>query len=164
MRPLSGMPLQYRVSEKFAPGPPLKLVEICLLTIAICVLLIGVDDLFIALVHLMNHRPFPFPGTVELDRVDEQRIAILVPLWQEHRVIGRMLETNLSVLRYSNYHVFAGVYPNDPLTGRAVAEVAGHYRNLHLAPVPNNGPTSKGDCLNAAYRAMELEEMRFGGR
>jgi bacteriophage N4 adsorption protein B len=140
-------------------------VEICLLALAIWILISGLDDLFIAAVHLWTcTRQFPERSGDEPDPAEEAPLAILVPLWHEHRVIGRMLEHNLSVLRYSNYQVFVGVYPNDPLTERAVSEIAAEYPNVHLARVPNAGPTSKGDCLNAAYRAMELHEMRHGWR
>jgi adsorption protein B len=70
-----------------------------------------------------------------------------------------MLEHNLSVLRYANYDVFVGVYPNDELTVRAVRDTAGRYSRVHLAMVPHDGPTSKGDCLNAIYiRLSEFEE------
>jgi len=76
-----------------------------------------------------------------------------------------MLEHNLSVLRYSNYDVFVGVYPNDELTMRAVRDAAERHPRVHLAVVPHDGPTSKGDCLNWIYRrVVEYEaqlEVRF---
>src|SRR5262249_19587356 len=105
-----------------------------------------------------------WPSPDALERARERRIAILVPLWHEHRVIGRMLEHNLSVLNYSNCEVFAGVYPNDPLTLRAVSDAAARYPNVHIARVPHDGPTTKADCLNALYRCMEHHEMRTGAR
>ena len=43
-----------------------------------------------------------------------------MPLWQEHEVIGRMLEHNLAAIRYPDYHIFAGCYPNDVATQEAV--------------------------------------------
>jgi adsorption protein B len=78
-----------------------------------------------------------------------------VPLWREHTVIGRMLEHNLSVLRYSNYDVFVGVYPNDELTVRAVRDAAARDPHVHPALLPHGGPTSKGDCLNWIYTRMQ---------
>jgi adsorption protein B len=72
-----------------------------------------------------------------------------------------MIEHNLAVLRYSNYDVFAGVYPNDELTMRAVTELAARYPRVHLAILPHDGPTSKGDCLNWIYRRLaEFERER----
>jgi len=90
------------------------------------------------------------------------RLPFLVPLWHEHGVIGQMLERNLSVLGYKNYEVFVGVYPNDGLTERAVADVAARYRNIHIARVGHDGPTSKGDCLNWIYWRMQSYESRHG--
>ena len=95
---------------------------------------------------------------MQLEHATELRIAIFVPLWHEHRVIGQMLERNLASIQYANYDFFVGVYPNDPLTIRAVSEAAAHDPRIHLAEVPHNGPTSKGDCLNWIYRRMKAFE------
>src|SRR5262249_38834790 len=89
-----------------------------------------------------------------------RRIAIFVGLWREHRVIGHMLEHNLSLIHYSNYDVFVGVYPNDELTERAVADAARRDPRIQLAVCPHDGPTSKGDCLNWIYRGMAAYEKR----
>lgn len=94
----------------------------------------------------------------------EQRIAVLVPLWREQAVIGRMLDRNLSAIRYRNYHVFAGAYPNDPETMQAVREAEAKFPNVHLAIVPHDGPTSKGDCLNWIVQAMRAYEEACGER
>jgi adsorption protein B len=124
-------------------------------------LLSGLDDLFVAVVYLATRRKqFPWPADTDLERAPERRIAIFVPLWREHRVIGQMLEHNLSVIRYSDYDIFVGVYPNDDLTERAVAEAAQRHPRVHLAVCPHDGPTSKGDCLNWIFRRMEAYERR----
>ena len=137
----------------------------CLIPVAFWILLSGLDDLFIALVYFARRKEqFPWPTDSQLENVSERRIAIFVPLWREHRVIGQMLEHNLSVIRYSNYEFFVGVYPNDPLTARAVADAAQRHPRVHLAVCGKNGPTSKGDCLNWIYRTMESFERRQGVR
>ena len=132
-----------------------------LVPLAIWILLSGLDDLFVTAVYLRRRRkPFPWPADSDLEGTPERRIAVLVPLWREHAVIGRMLEHNLSVLRYAGYDVFVGVYPNDELTARAVADAAARDPRVHLTTNPNAGPTSKGDCLNSIYRHMEEFEAR----
>jgi adsorption protein B len=137
----------------------------CLVPLAVWILLSGLDDLFIDLVFFLTGRKqFPWPAESELDQAPQRRIAILVPLWREYRVIGRMLEHNLSVIRYDNYDIFVGVYPNDELTARAVAATESRHPRVHLAPVPHDGPTSKGDCLNSIYRGMADYEARHGVR
>ena len=138
----------------------------CLAPLAVWILLSGLDDLFIALVRLVtSRRPFPWPETSALDAAAERPIAIFVPLWHEHSVIGQMLDRNLSAIHYGNYHVFAGVYPNDGLTVRAVESAARRHPRVHVACCPHGGPTSKGDCLNwIRHRMLEYEAaegMRF---
>jgi adsorption protein B len=129
---------------------------VCLVGLAVWILLSSLDDLFIAVVALLpaGGRGFRWPTDAESTRIPESRIAILVPLWEEHRVIGRMLECNLAAIQYSNYDFFAGAYRNDALTVAAVTEAARRNSRVHLALVPHDGPTSKGDCLNAIYDSL----------
>lgn len=127
------------------------------------ILLSGLDDLFISLVYFFGaRRRFPWPDAEELRSAPERRIAIFVPLWHEHEVIGEMLEHNLSEIRYSNYDIFVGVYPNDLPTVRAVTEESRRHGRVHMARCPHNGPTSKGDCLNWIYRRMKDFEAEHG--
>jgi len=136
-----------------------------LVPLAAWVLLSGLDDLFINLAYLCRGRKqFDWPDESELDRSPERRIAILVPLWHEDGVIERMLERNLATIRYRNYDIFAGVYPNDKPTVRAVQRVARRNSRVHLSMCPHGGPTSKGDCLNHAYRCMKNHETSRGIR
>ncbi len=139
--------------------------SVCLVPLALWILLSGLDDLWISLVSLVLRRErLPRPADSDLEQTPERRIAVFVPLWHEHGVIGRMLERNLSVIQYENYEVFAGVYPNDPQTCDAVSEAAGRHRRVHKVVCPHGGPTSKGDCLNWIYRGMEEYERRHGLR
>src|SRR5215203_5276971 len=113
----------------------------CLAPLACWMLLSGMDDLFVAVVYLATRRKrFPWPADRDLESAPERRIAIFVPLWREHRVIGPMLAHNLSVIQYSNFDIFVGVYPNDELTERAVAEAAQRDPRVHLAVCPHPGP------------------------
>ncbi len=144
----------------------------CLAPLALALLVSGLDDLIIDVAWLAawldrKLRPaapmFP-PGPRQLDSAPIQRIAILVPLWKEHEVIGRMLEHNLAAIRYTDYHFFAGAYPNDHPTQEAVRSVAGRFPNVHLALCPHDGPTSKADCLNWIYQHLTLYEEQNGTR
>lgn len=136
-----------------------------LFPLAAWILLSGLDDLFILLVHLATcKRLFPWPRDAQLESAPERRIAMLVPLWREHGVIGPMLDRNLSAIAYRNYDVFVGVYPNDRLTQRAVAEASGRHARVHMAMCPRDGPTSKGDCLNSIFASMLDYERRHGVR
>jgi adsorption protein B len=106
---------------------------------------------------------FP-PGRRQLDSAPRLSIAILVPLWHEHAVIARMLRHNLATIRYTEYHIFAGAYPNDDRTQDAVREVADRCNNVHLVLSPHDGPTSKADCLNCIYRHLGLHEEQTGNK
>lgn len=137
----------------------------CLAPLALWILLSGLDDLFIALVRLAGVRkPFFWPPEAALDRATERPIAIFVPLWHEHPVIGQMLDRNIPAIRYRNFHVFAGVYPNDALTVRAVESASRRHPQVHVALSSHPGPTSKGDCLNSIYRRMLEYEAAHGVR
>ncbi len=138
-------------------------VAACLLPLAIVAVLSGIDDLIldmsVAWGRLRRRRPEAGPGLCP-----EKRMAVFVPLWQEHDVITRMLRHNLSAIRYSNYDVFVGCYPNDSLTLEAVREIEALTPNIHLTIVPHDGPTSKADCLNWIYQAMLAHEEACGSR
>jgi adsorption protein B len=149
-----------------------SLVLAILTPLASAILIFGLDDLIVDLAFAFTwvksaFRPaasmFP-PGPRQLENAPRQRIAILVPLWQEHQVIGRMLEHNLAAIRYPDYHFFAGCYPNDIETQEAVRLVAERFLQVHLALCPHPGPTSKADCLNWIYQHLLLEEERSGRR
>lgn len=135
----------------------------CLVPLGIWLLLSGLDDLFLDLVYLCDRlraRGFRPPSRQELTDTAPWRVAIFIPLWQEHRVIGQMLTRNLAGLRYQNYEVFAGCYPNDQATIMAVQEVATRFPAVHLALCPHDGPTSKADCLNWIYQEMRRYEQQ----
>src|ERR1041384_5374691 len=92
--------------------------------LAAALLIFGLDDLVVDLVWAwawlkVRFRPaaslFP-PGPRQLESARQASIAIFVPLWKEHEVIARMLEHNLASIRYTDYHIFAGCYPNDEAT------------------------------------------------
>ncbi len=137
----------------------------CLIALALWILLSGLDDLFIILVHMrLARRPFAWPSQDELAAEPERRIAVLVPLWHEDGVIEQMLERNLAVIRYRSYHIFTGVYPNDKPTLKAVRRVARRHPRVHPAICARKGPTSKGDCLNNAWRHMCAFEDAHGFR
>lgn len=120
--------------------------------LALYILASGLDDLVLDMFWLagIGRRRTVVPPAPER----EKRIAILVPLWREAGVIGRMLEHNVSAIRYSNYEILAGVYTNDDETRRAVVEATARFPHVSLAEVPHEGPTSKADCLNWIYQRL----------
>ncbi len=134
-----------------------RIVAACLPWLAAWILLSGVDDLFLDVVCFSAwlRRLWCPPSFSPLrESKAEKRTAILVPLWHEDGVIGKMLDHNVGAIQYRNYALFAGAYPNDGPTVAAVRRAAARLPRVHLALCPHDGPTSKADCLNWIYRRM----------
>lgn len=137
-------------------------VAVCLIPLATWIAVSGLDDLFVLAVYLRSLRSSPPPSAPAVGA--EKPIAVFVPCWQEHSVIGDMLEHNISTIRYSNYVFFIGVYPNDEPTIDAVRHVESRHTRVRVALCPHDGPTSKADCLNWIYQRMLLYEEEKGAR
>lgn len=91
-------------------------------------------------------------------------LAVLVPTWQEQKVIGTMLARCLEAWGHGgqNFCIYVGCYPNDP-EGMAVVEaLARKYPNIRMIICTNDGPTTKGDCLNQLWHALLMDEVAQG--
>ncbi len=140
--------------------------------LAFWVLLNGVDDLVVDFAALWSavRRRFSAdprerePTEEDLDAVPPRRMAIFVALWKEHRVIQKMIENNVTRLRYPHVEFFIGAYPNDRPTIAAIEEAIRRYPNVHLSVSPHDGPTSKADNLNWIFQRMLLYEEEHGVR
>ncbi len=125
------------------------------------ILLNALDDLVIDLlapVALLRARLAGLPPAPAVPG----RYAILVPAWDESRVIGEMLRAALARLQHPDFRIFVGVYPNDPATAAVVAEVAAADGRVSLVTTSRPGPTTKADCLNHLWRAARAEEEASG--
>ena len=137
-----------------------RLVVLCLVSLAVWILVSSLDDLFIALAAI-----FPggsrchWPTDAEAARIPERRIAILLPLWKEQRVIGRMLERNLAAIQYTNYDFFAGVYLNDAPTVTAVAEAACRSPRAACAGSTRASPPARPRAAAAARKSADRKSV-----
>jgi bacteriophage N4 adsorption protein B len=146
--------------------------KVILYGVAVIFFISGIDDLFIDLYYgiraLYRHffilRKYSPLTEEQLLQHIEKPIAILVPAWDESKVIRRMLENNLRTLNYSNYQIFVGTYPNDPDTQTEVEIVREQYENLHRIVCPKDGPTNKADCLNWIYQGIRIFEEEHNQR
>lgn len=131
----------------------------------------GLDDLLVDLIfgcrflalRVFNRRNFR-PTTLWQEDTGDTRIAVFVAAWDESAVIERMLRATLSRFEYANYTLYVGCYPNDPATILAVQGVMLADPRVRLVIGPAPGPTTKADCLNAIWRAMQDDEARDGQR
>ncbi len=130
-----------------------------LLPIAAWIFVSGVDDLIVLLAFLRHYAVAPpSPPWRQVIQAPARRIAVFVPCWREAAVIGDMVTHNRSAIRYRNYDVFIGAYPNDEATVAAGRELESRFDNVHLSRCPHDGPTSKADCLNWIFQRMLLFE------
>lgn len=89
-------------------------------------------------------------------------MAVLVPAWQEHNVIADMIRHALAVWPQPGLRLYVGCYCNDPETRLAAERGAGGDARVRLIVHERPGPTTKADCLNRLYRALEEDE-ELGG-
>lgn len=87
---------------------------------------------------------------------DAGPLAVFVPAWREAGVIGPMLRTALGRWGDAGYCIYVGCYPNDPDTLAEVTALAD--ARIRLVINPRSGGTTKGDNLNAIWRAMQADE------
>jgi hypothetical protein len=82
--------------------------------------------------------------------------------WNESAVIGRTLSYAVRNLKYTNYRIFVGVYPNDPDTLRVVKEISRKDNRVIACINPQKGPTTKADNLNSIYAGICEYEKVYG--
>lgn len=88
--------------------------------------------------------------------------AIFIAAWRESAVIGATVRHMLSVWPQEDLRIYVGTYRNDPLTAEAVIAAADDDPRLRLVVHGRDGPSTKADCLNRLYRALEVDERRAG--
>lgn len=125
----------------------------------------GIDDLLVDFFYLVR-RVTGSGRRRTLDRLPARskpgHFAIFVPAWDEVAVIGPMLESALARLDYVDFRIYVGTYPNDPATIDAVRTVAERDGRVRLVVGPRPGPTTKGDNLNALWRALLADDQASG--
>ncbi|HEX4847998.1 MAG TPA: glycosyl transferase family protein [Novosphingobium sp.] len=90
------------------------------------------------------------------------RAAVLIPAFQEAPVIGTTLAHLLAAWPQRDLTVYVGCYRNDPATLDAASRAAGSDPRVRIVVHSAAGPTTKADCLNRLYRALEVDEARSG--
>lgn len=99
-------------------------------------------------------------------------VAVFIPAWREADVIGDTIAHALGAWPHDGLRLYVGCYRNDPATIAAAMQVArdqsrrGSHR-LRIVVHGQDGPTTKADCLNRLFGAMQADEermaMRFSG-
>jgi hypothetical protein len=124
----------------------------------------GLDDLYIDLMYwvLKRRHKAKLPDFSEMYDKPEKPIAITFGAWNESGVIGRTLSFTVKNLKYKNYRIFVGVYPNDQKTIDVVSKISAQDNRIKMVINPQDGPTTKADNLNVLYAAITDFEKQFG--
>ena len=88
--------------------------------------------------------------------------AVFIPAWREAQVIGATVRHALAVWRQPELRIYVGCYANDAATLEAASRAAAGDPRLRIVVHDRPGPTTKADCLNRLYRALERDEALDG--
>src|SRR4030095_5643678 len=141
--------------------------EVFTILLWICSVLLvisGVDDVLVDLMYWINRWKYK-RSLPELDDVlaaNENSIALIICAWREYKVIGRTLTYALSKLRYTNYTIFVGIYPNDTKTLEVVKRIEQKNNKVVICVNSKDGPTTKADNLNNVYASLKRFESDNG--
>lgn len=106
--------------------------------------------------------------TLRIDRAEHRAAvlrgpaALLIPAWQEERVLATTIAHALSVWPQRELRLYVGCYRNDFATAEAIIAGTGADPRVRLVVLGRDGPSTKADCLNRLYAAMEADERRSG--
>ena len=90
------------------------------------------------------------------------RAAVLIPAWQEAAVIATTLGYAMAAWPQSALRIYVGCYRNDSHTLSAAIGGAARDSRVRLVILDRGGPTTKADCLNRLYAALDADEVRSG--
>src|SRR5690606_31306829 len=88
--------------------------------------------------------------------------AVFIPAWREAAVIEFTVAHAIAAWPQRDLSIFVGCYLNDPDTAEAVARGANGDPRVRAVPHGRAGPTTKADCLNSLYTALEEHARRTG--
>jgi adsorption protein B len=137
--------------------------EIFYILLWVCSVLLvisGIDDVMIDLTYWLTRWKYRrnLPNIEEVNRTNENAIALIICCWKEYKVIGRTLTYALSKMKYSNFRIFVGVYPNDTKTLQVVKRIAQKNNKVVICVNSKDGPTTKADNLNNVYNSLKRFE------
>ena len=137
-----------------------ELFYILLWICSVLLVISGIDDIFVDLLYWFNRWKYrrSLPKVDEVNQAAENSIALIICCWREYKVIGRTLTYALSKMKYSNYQIFVGVYPNDTKTLEVVKRIAQKNNKVIICVNSHDGPTTKADNLNNVYNSLNRFE------
>jgi adsorption protein B len=149
----------------FTPAEWFVLVEHELMLFAGLFFLIGIaDELAVDLIWLWLR----VTGGARTERVAKGQemlplqggAAVFIAAWREASVIGATVRHTLTAWPHESMRLYVGCYRNDPDTIEAALAAAHGDRRLRLVIHGREGPSTKADCLNRLYFALQEDERR----
>ncbi len=127
---------------------------------SILLIISGIDDVMVDLLYWFNRWKYnrSLPKVDDVLAASENSIALVICAWREYKVIGRTLTYALSKMRYSNFTIFVGIYPNDTKTLEVVKRIAQKNNKVVICVNSHDGPTTKADNLNNVYASIKRFE------
>lgn len=111
---------------------------------------------------LFTYRKQPRLSLARLRARQQQRIAVMVPAWNEGEVVASMVDNIIKRVEYENYNIFVGTYPNDAATQNCVDRLAVEFPQIIKVVTLRPGPTTKADCLHNVLNALRAYEETNG--
>lgn len=90
------------------------------------------------------------------------RTAVFIAAWDEAEVLAMTLTQVSHAWPQADLRLFVGIYRNDAATLAAATSGAANDPRVRIVVLDRDGPTTKADCLNGLYRALERDETRHG--
>lgn len=135
------------------------------LIFAILIILISWDDFVWDLFYLLGKLfgKIKSNHVVKLEEVEgvvPKMMAVIIAAYREEDVIEEVIENLLKSTQYpmSMFHIFVGVYPNDPATTSIIHRLEEKYTNVHAVIHVLEGPSSKADNINNVIENIKLYE------
>lgn len=140
------------------------------LTFVILLILISLDDLIWDIYYLFSPKRKKNNTNIisykELTDTVPGLLAIVVAAYREEDVLEDVIENLIDTNHYPNamYHIFLGVYPNDPDTLEIADTLSKKHKNVHRVIHVLDGPSSKADNINNVIKNILEYENKKGIR
>lgn len=142
-----------------------KAVKIAGAIMIIVYLFFGIDDIIWYLYSTISKLYKPKDPDAVLDfkklyNIPPKMLAVTIAAWHESNVIEGVLTNFINTTYYpkSMYHIFVGVYPNDPETIECVNRISQTFPNVHAIINEIEGPTTKAQNLNWVIKQIKIYE------
>ena len=145
----------------------------CLSVITLIILSISaIDDLFIDITYWVywlyrknKMRHYQSLTYSKLCSKPEEHIAIMIPCFDDTKIIESMLSHNCMDIDYENYKIFVGIYKNDVKTLKAVQNFANLNNKVICCAHEAKSTANKVQNLNEIYKNIlsyeELHNIKF---